>query len=69
MEENYVIEFATYRGTDFKHGLRCGEDYRIKFNSFGGSYKIFAKSASMDSDILIVYNRLSEIINDWSFIQ
>ena len=65
-----ALEFATYTGHDFKHGLRHGEDYRLIIETTqSGFYNVYAKCGTMQADLLIHYYHLSEIINDWCFIQ
>lgn len=68
-EERRTLEFATYTGMDFKHGLRHGENYRLRIETRQCMYHVYAKSGTMQADALIPYCHLSEIINDWCFIQ
>lgn len=67
--ERSTLEFATYTGLDFKNGLRHGENYRLKIETQSGMYRVYANDGSMESDLLLTYNRLSEILNNWRFIQ
>ena len=68
-EEHRTLEFATYTGLDFNHGLRHGENYRLRIETRQSMYHVYAKSETMQADLLIHYYHLSEIINDWCFIQ
>lgn len=68
-EERNTLEFATYTGIDFKHGLRHGVDYRLIIEIQSGMYNVYAKCGTRQADLLIHYSHLSEIINDWCFIQ
>ena len=68
-EECRTLEFATYTGLDFKHGLRHGDNYRLRIETRQCMYHVYAKSETMKDDLLITYCHLSEIINDWNFIQ
>ena len=66
-EERSSLEFATYTGIDFKNGLMHGMDYRLRIEIQGGVYRVFARNAPIaNKETLIVYNRLSEFIEDWS---
>jgi hypothetical protein len=66
-EERSTLEFGTYTGIDFKHGLRHGMDYSLKIEIRGGVYRVFARNAPIQSqDTLVVYYHLADFINDWS---
>ena len=66
-EERSTLEFATYTGPDFNHGLRHGTDYRLRIEIRGGIYRVFARNAPLEiQEKLIVYNHLADFINDWS---
>lgn len=66
-EERSALEFATYTGQDFNHGLRHSADYRLRIEIQGGVYRVFARNAPLEiKETLIVYNRLADFINDWS---
>lgn len=66
-EERSALEFATYTGPDFNHGLRHGTDYRLRIEIQCGVYRVFARNAPLEiKETLIVYYRLADFINDWS---
>ena len=68
-KERLTLEFATYTGPDFKHGLRHGENYRLRIETRQCMYHVYAKNGTMENDLILTYCHLSEIINDWTFIQ
>ena len=66
-EERSALEFGTYTGIDFKHGLRHGMDYSLKIEIRGGVYRVFARNAPIQSqETLVVYYHLADFINDWT---
>ena len=66
-EERSALEFATYTGPDFNHGLRNGADYRLRIEIRGGIYRVFARNAPLEiKEMLIIYYHLADFINDWS---
>jgi len=66
-EERSSLEFATYTGPDFNHGLRHGADYLLRIEIKDGFYRVFFKNAPIgNQEKMIVYDQLAYFFNDWS---